>query len=128
VIHNTKRLPNGRWVWRHDRLVRDAEGYALDDKSDRVDPGSPLEVPGVRDIDPEEPLYPALWDDVAAIDVPLLLVRGSRSGVVGEDDVVELRRRRPHAQIKTIEDAGHRVQGDKPVELAVVLSEFLQMG
>src|ERR1700728_634194 len=71
VIHNTKRLPNGRWVWRHDRLRRDAEGYALDDKGDRVDPGSPQEVPGVRDLDPDEPLYPALWDDVATIDAPL---------------------------------------------------------
>jgi len=126
VIHNTKQLPNGRWVWRHDRLHRDAEGYALDADGNRIEPGTPLELPGVRDVDPTDPLYPALWDDVSAIAVPLLLVLGSRSGVVGEDDVAELRRRRPEARIETIEDAGHRVQGDKPVELARLLAGFLQ--
>jgi len=47
-------------------------------------------------------------------------------GVRGEDDVAELRRRRPEARIETIEDAGHRVQGDKPVELARLLAGFLQ--
>lgn len=126
VIHNTKQLPNGRWVWRHDRLPRDAEGFALNEDGTRREAGAPMELPGIRDVDPNDPLYPALWDDVAAIRVPLLLVLGSRSGVVGEDDVEELRRRKPDAEVVTVDDAGHRVQGDKPVELACVLSSFLR--
>jgi pimeloyl-ACP methyl ester carboxylesterase len=125
VIHNTKQLPNGRWVWRHDRLRRDSEGHALDAEGNRVEPGSAMELPGGRDIDPNEPLYPALWDDISAIDVPVLLVLGSRSGVVGDDDVAQLRQRRPEARIETVDDAGHRVQGDKPVELAGLLANFL---
>jgi pimeloyl-ACP methyl ester carboxylesterase len=125
VIHNTRQLPNGRWVWRHDRHTRDAEGYALAADGTRVEPGSPLELPGTADRDPEAFLYPELWDDVSAIDVPLLLVLGSRSGVVDDADAEELLRRRPPASVVTIDDAGHRVQGDKPVELAATLTEFL---
>jgi pimeloyl-ACP methyl ester carboxylesterase len=125
VIHNTKQLANGRWVWRHDRLPRDATGYALDQDGNRLEPGSAQTPPGGGDIDPNEPLYPALWDDVAAIEAPLLLVLGSRSGVVGDDDLAELRRRHPQARIERVEGAGHRVQGDKPVELAALLADFL---
>ena len=125
VIHNTKQLPNGRWVWRHDRLRRDPEGHALDAEGVRVEPGSTMELPAGRDIDPNEPLYPALWDDISAIDAPLLLVLGSRSGVVGDDDVAQLQERQPEARIETVHDAGHRVQGDKPVELAGLLAGFL---
>jgi pimeloyl-ACP methyl ester carboxylesterase len=125
VIHNTRQLPNGRWVWRHDRHRRDEEGYALDADGDRVEPGIGLELPGTADRDPDAFLCPELWEDVSAIEVPLLLVLGSRSGVVDEADQQELLRRRPDATIVTIDGAGHRVQGDKPVELAAVLTDFL---
>ncbi|MGD9796736.1 MAG: alpha/beta fold hydrolase [Acidimicrobiia bacterium] len=125
VIHNTRQLPNGRWVWRHDRHRRDDEGYALGADGSRVEPGSPLELPGTANRDPDAFLYPELWDDVSAIAAPILLVLGSRSGVVDEADTAELLRRRPGARVVTVDDAGHRVQGDKPVELAAVLADFL---
>jgi pimeloyl-ACP methyl ester carboxylesterase len=125
VIHNTRQLPNGRWVWRHDRHDRDDEGYALGPDGARVEPGAPLELPGTADRDPDATLYPELWDDVSAIEQPLLLVLGSRSGVVDVADTAELLRRRPTATAVTIDDAGHRVQGDKPVELAAALTAFL---
>jgi pimeloyl-ACP methyl ester carboxylesterase len=125
VIHNTRQLPNGRWVWRHDRHARDDEGYALAPDGTRVEPGSPLELPGTAGRDPDAYLYPELWEDVSAIDQPLLLVVGSRSRVVDAADVEELLRRRPATPVVTIDDAGHRVQGDKPVELAATLTAFL---
>jgi pimeloyl-ACP methyl ester carboxylesterase len=125
VIHNTRQLPNGRWVWRHDRHHRDGEGYALAADGTRVEPGIGLELPGTADRDPDAFLYPELWDDVSAVEVPLLLVVGSRSGVVDGADQQELLRRRPAATVVTIDDAGHRVQGDKPVELAATLTDFL---
>jgi pimeloyl-ACP methyl ester carboxylesterase len=125
VVHNTRQLPNGRWVWRHDRHARDAEGYALAPDGSRVEPGSPLELPGTADREADAALYPELWDDVSAIEVPLLLVLGSRSGVVDDADREELVRRRPAATVVTVDDAGHRVQGDKPVELAALLTSFL---
>ena len=70
--------------------------------------------------------FTPLWDDVARITAPLLLVRGGLSGVVSDEDVAELRRRNPGAEVAVVDGAGHSIQGDRPVELAAVLDEFLQ--
>jgi pimeloyl-ACP methyl ester carboxylesterase len=66
-----------------------------------------------------------LWDDLESVRAPLLLVRGGTSGVVGDEDVAELRRRRPEAEVVMVEGAGHSVQGDRPVELAGIIADFL---
>lgn len=96
ILHNAHRLESGEWEWNYDRgrIEPDAEGEA-----ERVD----------------------LWADVAAIDVPYLLVRGSLSPVVDDDDVAELRRLRPDARVVVVDGAGHSVQGDRPLELADLL-------
>jgi pimeloyl-ACP methyl ester carboxylesterase len=64
----------------------------------------------------------ALWDAVARVQVPFLLVRGSLSPVVDDDDVAELQRRNPAAEVEVVDDAGHSIQGDKPLELARILT------
>jgi pimeloyl-ACP methyl ester carboxylesterase len=66
-----------------------------------------------------------LWDELGSVSVPLLLVRGVSSGVVGDEDVAELRRRRPAAEVVVVDGAGHSVQGDRPVELAGIIAAFL---
>jgi pimeloyl-ACP methyl ester carboxylesterase len=66
-----------------------------------------------------------LWEDFGAVAVPLTLVRGSTSPVVDDDDVAEARRRQPEIDIQVIDGAGHSVQGDRPVELAAVLTDLL---
>ncbi|MGH8983677.1 MAG: alpha/beta fold hydrolase [Acidimicrobiia bacterium] len=99
VLHNAVERDDGRWVWRYQRprLVETAE----------------------------MPDFGVLWDDVSAIAVPLLLVRGADSAVVGDEDVAELRRRQPGVQVETVAGAGHSIQGDRPAELARVLESFL---
>ena len=57
--------------------------------------------------------------------VPLTLVRGSLSPVVDDDDVAEVLRRNRAAVIEVVEDSGHSVQGDKPLELARILAARL---
>ena len=52
-----------------------------------------------------------------AAPVPLLLLRGALSPVVDDDDVAEVLRRQPDAEVVVVEDAGHSIQGDRPVEL-----------
>jgi pimeloyl-ACP methyl ester carboxylesterase len=101
VLHNAKELPDGSWTWRYDpvRAWKDAERPAV--------------------------VFVDLWDDVARIKAPLLLIRGGTSGVVSDADVEELRRRKPDAEVVTVDGAGHSIQGDKPVELARILEEFL---
>jgi len=51
-------------------------------------------------------------------------VRGALSGVVDDADVAELHRRKPDAEVVVVPDAGHSVQGDRPVELARIIERF----
>jgi pimeloyl-ACP methyl ester carboxylesterase len=102
VLHNARALSDGRWTWRYD-LTRDWKLGGED---------------GLPDFSP-------LWEDVSALRMPLLLVRGGESGVVGDEDVVELLRRQPGARVEVVAGAGHSVQGDRPLELAGILSAFL---
>jgi pimeloyl-ACP methyl ester carboxylesterase len=43
---------------------------------------------------------------------------------VDDKDVDELLRRQPGAKVVGVEGAGHSVQGDRPLELAAILSGF----
>jgi len=100
VLHNARELEDGRWVWRYDPM-----------RSWRLGGGAPD--------------FAALWADVSAVRVPMLLVRGALSGVVSDEDVLELRRRQPGGRTERVEGAGHSVQGDRPLELAALLRDFL---
>jgi pimeloyl-ACP methyl ester carboxylesterase len=44
--------------------------------------------------------------------------------VVDDADEAEFRRRRPTDRVVTVGDAGHSIQGDQPVELARILTDF----
>ena len=105
VLHNAVQRQDGRWIWRYQR-----PGLA---------PGADLEN---RDM----PDFAKLWDDIDKIQVPLMLVRGGSPGTVVDDaDVAELQRRQPGARVEVVDGAGHSIQGDKPVELAALLDNFL---
>jgi pimeloyl-ACP methyl ester carboxylesterase len=99
ILHNAREHDDGSWTWRYDRW-RLAEGQ---------------DVPDFR----------PLWDDVSKLTMPLMLVRGADSGVVGDEDVDELRRRQAEVRVEVVEGAGHSVQGDRPVELARLIESFL---
>ena len=104
ILHNAHRTDDGSWEWNYDRRPM-AEL-----------PDGALDVSG-----------PALWDDISASQVPLLLVRGGLSPVVDDDDVAELLRRRPDARVVLVDDAGHSIQGDRPLELAGMLRDELDL-
>jgi pimeloyl-ACP methyl ester carboxylesterase len=100
VRHNSHRLADGRWAWRYDLFGPWPEGVreSLD--------------------------FTRLWDDVSAISVPALFVRGGSSGFVRDEDVDELRRRLPSVRVETVEGAGHAVQSDRPLDLVALLEDF----
>ncbi len=104
VLHNAIETTDGRWRWRYD-LPRRGTGEG--------DQGQIM--PGLD----------ALWEAAGRVKVPFLLVRGSTSPVVDDDDVAELRRRNPNAEVEVVEGAGHSIQGDKPIELARILATRL---
>ena len=103
VLHNSVQAPDGSWAWRHQV-------------------GRPTVDTGLH---VERADFHALWDALEAVPVPVLLVRGSLSPVVDDDDVAEFHRRRPDDAVVVVEGAGHSIQGDKPLELASIIGEFV---
>ena len=103
-MHNAIEGDDGKWRWRYD-LPRRGTGEG---ESGSI-------IPGIED----------LWDAIARVKVPLLLVRGSLSPVVDDEDVAELERRNHDANVILVEGAGHSIQGDKPIELAEILRSLL---
>jgi pimeloyl-ACP methyl ester carboxylesterase len=104
VMHNAIELPDGQWRWRYD-LPRRGSGEGEDGRI----------IPGLDE----------LWDVIETSTMPLTLLRGALSPVVDDADVAELQRRRPDAEVVVVDGAGHSIQGDKPVELAALLSKML---
>ncbi len=101
VLHNAVARDDGRWVWRYQH-------------------------PGMAENADIPADFATLWDEVGRITVPLLLVRGAANGTVVDDaDEAELLRRLPDARVELVEGAGHSIQGDKPIELAALLTDFL---
>jgi pimeloyl-ACP methyl ester carboxylesterase len=105
VLHNAVQREDGTWTWRH-QLGPPASGSGL--HVEAVDFGSQ-------------------WDDLEHIGVPVLLVRGSLSPVVDDDDVAEFTRRRPGDAVVVVRDAGHSIQGDRPLELARIITGQLNL-
>jgi pimeloyl-ACP methyl ester carboxylesterase len=67
----------------------------------------------------------SLWDNLSSSTMPVMLVRGMLpQSVVDDDDEAELLRRRPDARVEHVAEAGHSVQGDKPLELAELIADF----
>ena len=107
ILHNAQQQEDGTWVWRWARSRRITASNAPPDES-------------------SDSLFSGLWDCVSSISVPLLLARGMRpDSVLGDEDEEELRRRLPSAQVVHVEDAGHSLQGDTPLELARLIEDFV---
>jgi len=100
ILHNAMQQPDGTWTWRYRRFPQESARMLHD-------------VAG-------------LWDDIAAIRAPIMLVRGLLpQSVVDDSDEAELVRRRPDARIEHVANAGHSVQGDAPIELARLIADFV---
>jgi pimeloyl-ACP methyl ester carboxylesterase len=102
ILHNAREREDGTWEWRYDRPLADLERLGeLDTR------------------------YANLWEAVAEAEAALLLVQGGLSPVVDDEDVAELRRLRPDAEVVVVDAAGHSIQGDQPLELARILADRL---
>jgi pimeloyl-ACP methyl ester carboxylesterase len=99
VALNTVQRDDGQWVWRHHLGQR----------------------PGEISISPD---FRPLWSPLEAYGGPITLIRGSR-GLVSEDQVAEIERRVPGADVTTVE-TGHNVQEEDPVGLARLLEGLLR--
>ena len=115
ILHNAHQLDDGSWEWRYDRgshsraAADAAPGDAATTDDDRI------------------ARLASLWDDFAAVPTRLMVVRGGISPVVDDDDIAEARRRRPDVRVEVVDGAGHSIQGDRPVELAALLTEWFDV-
>ena len=72
------------------------------------------------------PDFTGLWNDVAAPNAPVTLVRGAKSGFVTDDDAAELSRRAKHFRgVRVVENSGHSVQSDQPGALIDIVRDVL---
>ncbi len=115
ILHNAHPQPDGSWQWRYDRSSH-ARARQTTTAAAATDA-----APADETADALSPL----WDHFGSISCPITLVRGSLSPVVDDDDVAEARRRQPELVVHVVDGAGHSVQGDRPVELAAILSTLL---
>jgi pimeloyl-ACP methyl ester carboxylesterase len=103
ILHNAHQLDDGSWAWNYDRRSHARSS---------------------SDSAPIEGLSPP-WDDFASIACPIVVVRGSLSPVVDDDDIAECRRRQPDVRVEVVDGAGHSIQGDRPLELAALIDDVL---
>ncbi|MET0627145.1 MAG: alpha/beta hydrolase [Acidimicrobiia bacterium] len=107
ILHNAVERDDGTWVWRHQRQWKPRDERTEADE---------LTIPD----------YTSLWDDLAAIEVPTLLLYGTTGQSIITDEILaELEQRRPGTVAVGVADAGHSIQGDQPVVLAQVVTDFL---
>jgi len=139
ILHNAEQQPDGTWVWRWARHRRSVPPAALAPAAlapaalapAALAPAAPVpaaDVPGAPV--PASPAadirYRRLWEALSSITVPLLLARGMRpDSVLDDDDERELLRRLPSAQVIHVQEAGHSLQGDSPLELAAIIEHFV---
>ena len=107
VRHNARRLDDGRWTWRYDLFGPPTDAAT----------GASAGAPSWVD-------FTSLWEDVSAIRVPCLFVRGGLSPFVRDEDLAEMQRRLPSLEVVVVEDAGHAVQSDRPLVLADLIRAF----
>jgi pimeloyl-ACP methyl ester carboxylesterase len=94
--HATTRLPNGKLGLKRDPAIQ-------------------------RDFVPLE-----LWGYVEKVRAPFLLLLGSESTIVGEDQRMRFRELAPHIEIETVQGAGHIVVHDRLDAFEAAVRSFLR--
>ena len=102
VLHNSHEVEDGKWAWRYD------VGRAWKDENSE------------ESID-----FSELWNKVAEITSPIHLWLGGAWSVVGDEDIKKMKSFQKKIVVKTVEGAGHSIQGDKPLELKELIEKLL---
>ena len=101
VSHGLTRLPDGGLVWKYDTAIREA--MRLGTRREAMN----------------------LWEPLARIACPTLLVRGAESDIVSPEIAKRMLATLPDARLVEIAGAGHTVPGDQPEAFAAAVRSFL---
>ena len=98
--YSIRQRPDGKWSWKYDKLLR---------------------TPGRQGPawSPEQ-----LWEAVAMITCPTLVVRGGNSDIFADETMQQMKQVIPSCDIVTVPDAGHLVAGDNPVDFLAAVRNF----
>lgn len=99
--HNLKQLPSGKWTWKYDPELRA--------------PSRPRPHPLTN-----------LWEDVAQIRCPTLIVKGAESDILSSEGATNLQKAIPGSQLAIIAGAGHSVMGDNPADFVSSVGTWLK--
>jgi len=100
LVNNLKRMPDGRWTWKHDRrrgIRRDRGGEITEDA----------------------------WRDVQSIRCPTLIVRGAESDIFSPRTARKMLEMVPGSRLAEVPKAGHLVPGDNPTGFEQAVRSFL---
>jgi pimeloyl-ACP methyl ester carboxylesterase len=100
---NLRQTPKGSWVWKWDPRPRSKprDEQAMVERRLR------------------------LWNQVALIDCPTLVIRGAESDVFSRENAETFVGRLRNGRLRIVEGAGHTVQGDNPAGLTREIRAFL---
>jgi pimeloyl-ACP methyl ester carboxylesterase len=102
LSHNLKELPNGNWTWKYDKALRSGERT--------------FQVSALLN----------LWDDVAKIRCPTLILKGAESDILSSEGATKLQAAIAGSKLEVIAGAGHSVMGDNPEAFVDAVRGFLQ--
>jgi pimeloyl-ACP methyl ester carboxylesterase len=99
--YNIRQRSDGKWTWKYDKLLR---------------------TPGNR---PAGWPVEKLWECVAGIKCPTLIVRGSESDIFSNETMEKMLEVIPDSTAVTVPRAGHLVAGDNPVDFLKAFQTLL---
>jgi esterase len=103
LLHNLRKLPNGKYTWKHD--------------PNRMSPDFAAErVERAREIK----------RDIHRISCPTLIMRGERSDVFTDANASTFAESLPNGRWINVGNAGHTIQGDNPAGLLDALRPFIK--
>lgn len=105
IVNNLRELPNGKWTWKYDKILR-----------------SPGRMAGTQDPD----MTNRLWNYVESLQCPTLVVRGDKSDIIATNTADEMANRIPNGKVAIVENAGHLVMGDNPSGFESAVTQFIK--
>jgi pimeloyl-ACP methyl ester carboxylesterase len=103
LMHNLRKLPNGKWTWKHD-----PNRMSPDFAKERVERAAQIQ------------------GDLHHISCPALVLRGARSDVFTDANATSFAAALPNGRWVKVPDAGHTIQGDNPRGLLDALRPFIK--
>ena len=102
ILNNIKQLENGKWTWKYDPFLR--SGFNNRNAHQKNEDQ---------------------WKILEKIKTSTLIVKGGKSDILAKSTLKKMSDVMPNAQSVTVEEAGHLVPGDNPIEFTKILLKFL---